>query len=129
MHNDCYELAFDANGEIRRLYDKRAERDVLASGQSGNQLVAFEDRPLTYDAWDIDIFYEEKPYPLREGAQLRLIEQGPVRVTVEVERTFLSSRIRQRISLWRSSPRIDFATEIDWHEHQILLKAAFPRGD
>jgi alpha-mannosidase len=101
-------------------------RDVLAAGQTGNQLVAFEDRPLTYDAWDIDIFYEEKPYPLHEATQVRLIEQGPVRVTLEVVRAFLSSTIRQRISLWRSSPRIDFATEIDWHEHQILLKAAFP---
>ncbi|MGH2482529.1 MAG: glycoside hydrolase family 38 C-terminal domain-containing protein, partial [Ktedonobacteraceae bacterium] len=37
-----------------------------------------------------------------------------------------SSRITQRISLWRDSRRIDFATEIDWHEHQILLKTAFP---
>jgi alpha-mannosidase len=126
LHNDYYELAFAANGEISRLYDKQAERDVLAAGQTGNQLVAFEDRPLTYDAWDIDIFYEEKPYPLREATQVRLIEQGPVRVTLEVVRPFLSSTIRQRISLWRSSPRIDFATEIDWHEHQILLKSAFP---
>ncbi|HLI07295.1 MAG TPA: alpha-mannosidase [Ktedonobacteraceae bacterium] len=126
MQNDYYVLALDGSGEISRLYDKRAEREVLAAGQTGNQLVAFEDRPLTYDAWDIDIFYEEKAYPLREAASVRLIEQGPVRITVEVLRPFLSSRIRQRISLWRSSPRIDFATEIDWHEHQILLKAAFP---
>ncbi|HET9918733.1 MAG TPA: alpha-mannosidase [Ktedonobacteraceae bacterium] len=126
LHNDYYELAFAANGEIRRLYDKRAQREVLAPGQAGNQLVAFEDRPLTYDAWDIDIFYEEKPYPLREAAQVRLVESGPLRATVEVVRPFLSSCVRQRISLWRSSPRIDFATEIDWHEHQLLLKVAFP---
>jgi len=38
----------------------------------------------------------------------------------------MSSRITQRISLWRNSPRIDIATEIDWHENQTLLKAAFP---
>jgi alpha-mannosidase len=38
----------------------------------------------------------------------------------------MSSCITQRISLWRNSPRIDIATEIDWHEHQTLLKAAFP---
>jgi alpha-mannosidase len=49
-----------------------------------------------------------------------------VRTTVEIVRPYLSSRITQRISLWRTSPRIDIATEIDWHEHQTLLKAAFP---
>ena len=126
LHNEYYELSLDTHGEISRLYDKRAERDVLAFGQTGNQLIAYEDRPLNFDAWDIDIFYEEKPYPLHESVQMRIVEEGPVRATVEVVRHFMSSRITQHISLWRSSPRIDFATEIDWHEHQTVLKAAFP---
>ena len=126
LSNDYYELTLDAHGEIVRLYDKRAARDVLVAGETGNQLVVFEDRPMKFDAWDIDIYYEEKPYPVREAAEVRVIEEGPVRATVEIVRIFLSSRITQRISLWRNSPRIDFATEVDWHEHQLLLKAAFP---
>ncbi len=126
LSNDYYELTFDADGEITRLYDKRAALDVLAAGQTGNQLIAFEDRPMKFDAWDIDIYYEEKPYPVRAITSMRVIENGPVRATIEIVRPFLSSRISQRISLWRTSPRIDFATEIDWHEHQILLKSAFP---
>ena len=126
LSNDYYELTLDTQGEIDRLYDKRAARDVLVVGQTGNQIVAFEDRPMKFDAWDIDIYYEEKPYPVREAATARVIEEGPLRATVEVVRTFLSSRITQRISLWRNSPRIDFATEVDWHEHQMLLKAVFP---
>ena len=124
--SDYYELVLNKHGEISRLYDKRIGREVLAPGQTGNQLIAFEDRPLNFDAWDIDHYYEEKPYFLREMAQMRIIEDGPIRVTVEVIRHFLSSSVKQRISLWRSSPRIDFVTDIDWHEHDILLKAAFP---
>ncbi len=126
LSNDYYELTLDAYGEIARLYDKRAARDVLIAGQTGNQLVAFENRPMRFDAWDIDIYYEEKPYPVRDATEIRVLEKGPVRATVEVIHTFLASRITQRISLWRNSPRIDFATEVDWHEHQLLLKAAFP---
>jgi alpha-mannosidase len=126
LQNEYYDLWFDAQGEISRLYDKRAEREVLAPGQTGNQLIAYEDRPMDYDAWDIDLFYEEKPYPVRSVNYMRVIEEGPVRATVEIIRTYMSSRITQRISLWRDSPRIDIATEIDWHEHQTLLKAAFP---
>jgi alpha-mannosidase len=126
LRNDYYELELDSTGEIARLYDRRVGREVLASGQRGNQLIAYEDRPLDFDAWDIDIFYEEKPYPVREHAEIRVIEDGPIRVTAEVTRRYMSSRVTQRISLWRSSPRIDFATELDWHEHQTLLKAAFP---
>lgn len=126
LSNEYYELSFDEHGEISCLYDRQVERDVLAPGQTGNQLIAFEDRPLNFDAWDIDLYYEEKPYPLSEASKIRIIEDGPVRATIEIVRHFLSSRITQWISLWRNSPRIDFATEIDWHEHQILLKAAFP---
>src|SRR5256714_2814512 len=126
LQNDYYNLQLDAKGEITQLYDRRAERDVLAPGQAGNQLIAYEDRPLNFDAWDIDLFYEEKPYPVQAVTSLRILEEGPVRATVEIVRPYMSSRITQRISLWRNSPRIDIATEIDWHEHQTLLKAAFP---
>jgi alpha-mannosidase len=126
MSNAYYELTLDTHGEISRLYDRRAEREVLLPGLTGNQLIAYEDRPLNYDAWDIDLFYEEKPYPVRQVRHMRLIEEGPVRVTVEIDRGYMESRVTQRISLWRSSPRIDIATEIDWHEHQTVLKAAFP---
>ncbi|HZU66427.1 MAG TPA: alpha-mannosidase [Ktedonobacteraceae bacterium] len=126
LRNQYYDLWIDAQGEMSRLYDRSAERDVLAAGETGNRLIAYEDRPLNFDAWDIDLFYEEKPYPLRAVTAIRIIEQGPVRVTVEVVRHYLSSSITQRISLWRGSPRIDIATQIDWHEHQTLLKAAFP---
>src|SRR5205814_9318836 len=62
LQNDYYNLQIDAKGEINRLYDTRAERDVLAPGQPGNQLIAYEDGPRNCDAWDIDLFYEEKPY-------------------------------------------------------------------
>jgi alpha-mannosidase len=126
LQNSYYDLWLNQQGEISRLYDKRAERDVFLEGQTGNQLIAYEDRPMNFDAWDIDLFYEEKPYPIHEVTSLHILEEGPVRATVEVVRPYLSSHIRQRISLWRTSPRIDIATEIDWHQHQTLLKAVFP---
>ena len=37
-----------------------------------------------------------------------------------------SSTITQRLTIYRSSPRIDFRTEVDWWEQQVLLKVAFP---
>ena len=126
LQNEYYELWIDAKGEISRLYDRRAEREVFAPRQTGNQLIAYEDRPLNFDAWDIDLFYEEKPYAVQPVTTMHIIEEGPVRATVEIVRRYMSSHITQRISLWRSSPRIDIATEIDWHEHQTLLKAVFP---
>jgi alpha-mannosidase len=126
LESPLYLLELDEQGEITRLYDKRFERELLLPGQRGNQLIAFEDRPLRFDAWDIDPFYVEKPYPLGPAEQIRVLEAGPVRATLEITRRYGRSAIVQRLSLYRSLPRIDFATEIDWRERQTLLKAAFP---
>jgi alpha-mannosidase len=49
-----------------------------------------------------------------------------LRAGLEIVRRYERSEIRQRILLYRDVPRIDFPTEIDWHEHQTLLKVAFP---
>jgi alpha-mannosidase len=53
-------------------------------------------------------------------------ESGPLRATLLVRREVLSSVVEQRISVYRSIPRVDFATRIDWHDAHVLLKVAFP---
>jgi len=126
LENQFFRIALDGNGEISSIWDKRSEREVVEMGQRANALVAFEDRPLNYDAWDIDIFYEEKPYPVQDVQGIKVIEIGPVRGGVEITRRFGNSTITQRILIYSTLARIDFETEIDWHEHQMLLKAAFP---
>ena len=45
-----------------------------------------------------------------------MIESGPVRATIEVKRQFLKSSLTQRIVLWQGLRRVDFETEVDWHE-------------
>jgi alpha-mannosidase len=126
LENDELRLELDDNGEVASLYDKRAGREVIARGATGNQLVAYEDRPLEWDAWDIDIFYEEKPYPVREIVDWRVVEEGPLRAAIEITRRLGQSTIRQRICLWRASRRVDFVTDVDWQERQTLLRTLFP---
>ncbi|HEU5330661.1 MAG TPA: alpha-mannosidase [Thermomicrobiales bacterium] len=127
LENAFYRLELDDTGLLRSLRDKRAgDREVIAPDERGNRLIAFEDKPLNFDAWDIDPFYVEKPYPIEDLAALRVVETGPLRGGVEITRRFLDSTIVQRIFVYRDISRIDFQTEIDWQQKQILLKAAFP---
>jgi alpha-mannosidase len=60
LENDLVRVELDHGGDITRIYDKRAQREVLAPGMIGNQMQAFEDRPMNWDAWDVDIFFEDK---------------------------------------------------------------------
>jgi alpha-mannosidase len=127
LENGIYRCTLDAQGQISSLIDKRVAggRELMLAGQLGNHIIAYEDRPRAFDAWDIDAGYARKPYPMR-AAQVTVTERGPVRATVRVRRTFLNSVVEQDISLYHSLPRLDFATRIDWHERHILLKVAFP---
>ncbi len=130
LENGFFRLRLDDHGEIVSCVDLRVPggRELLLAGQTGNRLVMFDDRPKNFDAWDIDATYEQKAYPLAdEGeAEITLVESGPLRATLLVRRRVLASMVEQRISVYRHIPRIDFATRIDWHEHHLLLKAAFP---
>jgi alpha-mannosidase len=126
LENDALRITFDDNGEIASLFDKQAGRELVPAGKRANQLVLYEDRPLRWDAWDIDIFYEEKPYPVHEIVDWRVVESGPLRAALEITRRCGQSTIRQRICLRRDSRRIDFVTTVDWHERQMLLRALFP---
>jgi alpha-mannosidase len=99
---------------------------VLAPESIGNQFQAFEDRPKSFDAWDIDIYYDDKMWLAEPAASICLVENGPLRQVVEIKRRILSSTYTQRISLAHNSPRLDFDTTIQWNERFTLLKVAFP---
>jgi alpha-mannosidase len=55
-----------------------------------------------------------------------VIERGPVRAAVRIERQFRSTRIRYDIALYAQTPRMDFLADVDWQERQTMLKVAFP---
>ncbi len=126
LENRFFRLELDEHAEIASLLDKRNGREVIAPGERGGRLIAFEDRPLNFDAWDINIYYQDKSYPVDDVASWRVVEQGPLRGGVEIVRRYGESTITTRLLLYRDVPRIDFVTHVDWHEHQTLLKVAFP---
>jgi len=126
LENDWLRVEFDPSGEITRILDKQAGREVLASGAQGNLLQAYEDRPLYWDAWDLDIYYDDKPLHMPAADSIRVVECGPLTAAMEITRPFGNSRITQRIRLWKGSARLDFETTVDWHERHTLLKVAFP---
>lgn len=126
LENRFYRIRLNRQGQISSIWDRRFQREVLAPGERGNVLQAFEDKPMNFDAWDIDIYYQEKMREIDDLVEARVEEAGPLRGVLSLRWRFADSEIIQRLTIYRDSPRIDFRTEADWNEHQVLLKAAFP---
>ncbi len=121
-----YRVTLAADGTFTSLFDKENDREVLQPGKKANRLCVFEDKPIYYDNWDIDIFYTEKSWDVDDVVSMRWTETGPVRATLEIEKRFASSTIRQHVRFYADLRRIDFETVVDWKENQHLLKAHFP---
>ena len=126
LENDFLRVAFNADGDITSIFDKQASREVLTPGSIANQFQAFEDRPKSWDAWDIDSFYDDKMWLAEPAASINVLEYGKLRQTVKITRKILNSEFTQRISLSHNSARLDFDTSINWQERHIMLKVAFP---
>jgi alpha-mannosidase len=122
-------IAFvNEHGEIVSLIDKRTPepREVIKPGERANRLSFYEDRPLNWDAWDIDEYYREFPLEEPETIVSRWVEKGPVRCSLVTIKKFRNSSIMQHIFFYTHTPAIDFETLVDWHDKNILIKASFP---
>lgn len=121
-----YTIALNDSGQITKLYDKTFEREVLPEGKRANVLQVFEDKSLEYDAWDIDMFYQQKMREVTELTGWETAECGQLRLVIRMEWKYMNSTVWQDMILYSHDRRIDFKTTIDNHEQNQLLKAAFP---
>ncbi|MCF8002546.1 MAG: alpha-mannosidase [Halanaerobiales bacterium] len=125
IENKFYKIKINDKGQIVSLYDKEYEREVITENEIGNLLQAFEDRPMRFNAWDIDIYYQDKEYIINDLKEMKINQEND-KVIINLEWRFLDSIIKQDMIIYADKRRIDFKTEVDWKEEQILLKTAFP---
>ena len=116
LDNGVLRVAVDRRGVLTSVRD--GDREVLAPGSVGNLMQLHPDTPNFYDAWDVDAFYRHVAVDLLDAAELSTVDGG-----VRVVRRFGESTVTQTITL--DDGRIDFDTDIDWHETEKLLKVGF----
>ena len=126
LENRIYRVELDANGDIRY---KRAGRELVAEGKAFRMAV-FEGNPSNrYPAWEIMKETMDKPgRPIDGDVRISIAEQGPVRATLKVERSYGPSKFVQYVSLTDGGDddRIDVRNTVDWSSRNVLLKAEFP---
>ncbi len=126
FETDYYEIEFNDEGMISSLYDKIENRQVVKENEVLNSFIVYEDRPHNWDAWDVNIYYEEKATLINNLESFEVIEDGEVYSRINTVRRFQNSIIEQDITIYKNSRRIDFNTNVDWHEKHLLLKVSFP---
>ncbi len=124
LETPFYKIRWDDQGHLVSVYDKDFSREVLAG--EGNVLEIFEDKPLNYDAWDVDIFYPQKRETATVETVAKLLECGPLRTKLLFTYKYNLSTFYQEWVFYSQCRRIDFFTRALWQEDHRFLKAAFP---
>jgi alpha-mannosidase len=119
------------DGVITSLYDRTVNREVIAPGQKANQFVIFDDKPLYWQAWDVEVYHLESRKEL-SSSKSYISVNSPDRVSVVTETkisadSWLKSTITLDANASLGSPSMVIVdTEVEWHETMKFLKVEFP---
>ncbi|HEV2992551.1 MAG TPA: glycoside hydrolase family 38 C-terminal domain-containing protein [Candidatus Angelobacter sp.] len=127
LENGRYRVRLDENGDIASIFDKSLNKELL----SGPARLAFQtEKPHDWPAWNMDWTDQQKPPRSYVGgpAKVGIVENGPVRVALQVEREAEGSKFVQtiRLSAGDAGNRVEFGNVIDWQTAATALKATFP---
>jgi alpha-mannosidase len=127
LENEYYRVRLNEDGDIASIFDKSIGKELLSAPA---RLAISYDNPTQWPAWNMDWDQEQAaPKSYVSGpAQMRVVEDGPARVAIEVSRETAGSRFVQTISLAAgdAGKRVEVGNVIDWNTRESNLKATFP---
>ena len=122
-----YRIEFDAAGRIMSLVDREHGTEFVTADAAFNSFVSAEDLPIKWDAWDIDADWERSAVQETRLQETPVVSIGPVFAQLRQRYAIgRASTLTQDIYVYATSRRIDFDTQVEWHEDHRLLKVAFP---
>lgn len=127
LENEFYRVSLAGNGDILSVFDKKAQREILEKPAS---LEFLYEEPDQWPAWNMDWNDRQNPAVgfMTEAPKLRILENGPVRVAIEVTREGRNSSIKQVVSLaaGEAGKVVQVSNMVNWQSSGVSLKAAFP---
>ena len=124
LENSLLRVEFGKDGHISSIYDKENGKEAVKDGGAFNRFKVYDEKGE--DAWDTHIYHEEQRYAEPKLKKMEVLEAGPLRASIrqtwEVSKT---SSIVQEIRLTEGGRKLEFATKLEWHESERLLKVFF----
>lgn len=136
IHTNVFELRNSqfivqvANGAVTSLFDIAADRELIPKGAKAGQLVIYDDKPLYWQAWDVEVYHLQSRQEL-EPSKVTIAEDSVHRVSLEIEtkisdKSWIKTTLSLPAAVGNTPSAIEFDAEIEWHETMKFLKVEFP---
>src|SRR5215217_2785987 len=123
LSNAQLTATFDEQGRLLGLLHDG--REALAG--PANVLERSDDRPVAYDAWEVEPYTDDTRRALPGAHAHRVLTETPERVELAFEhRIGERSELHQIVRLDAGARRLEFRSRIVWRERHALLQVAFP---
>ena len=103
----------------------------MREGSVWNEFILYDDVPLFWDGWDVEIYHNEKPLISSStnpadvaSPKVSALSEGVASITVAFALT-PKCRITQRIVAASHLAYLTFETQVEWTESHKLLKVHF----
>ncbi|QPF83332.1 alpha-mannosidase [Bradyrhizobium genosp. L] len=125
LSNAQLKARIDRSGLVRSLLHQPSGREAFAAPAA--RFLLLDDRPLDFEAWDIDPFALETPRDVTGEVSCAVLSDGGLRGEIRFERVLgKASRLSQVIRLDAGADHLTFETTVDWQERKTALKVMFP---
>lgn len=120
LENTLLRVVIGDDGTLESIYRKDLEREYLRG--PANCFTLWEDRPHSYDAWDINHYYRETVPEQAHLVSRRIVKAEGARATLLLIFSIGESTIRQLICLDAGSAHVHFQCVVDWQESHRHLR-------
>lgn len=122
LENEHLRVNFVADGSFT-IFDKDNQVELFQPGKTGARAVVLNDPS---DTWSHEVTEYADEIGAFRAASFRVLESGPLRAVLRARSSYANSRLRIDWILYADSRDLEARVQLDWHEHQKMLKFSFP---
>jgi alpha-mannosidase len=126
LENSYYKVVINEAGDIQSIFDKQANKELLASPA---RLAFMNAKPREWPAWNMDWVDQQQTVGYVDGpAEIKITESGPVRVCIRVTRNSRNSTFKQyiRLNSGDAGKIVEVDNRVEWQTKGCSVKAEFP---
>ncbi len=124
LENEKYTVKFNSNGDISSIFDKEIKKEIIKKPITTG--IFDYNGSSAWPAWELNFDeLNREPQTYTKIKSIKVIEDGPCRVALQIVKTHENSTFTSVVTLSRGGKAVEVYTETEWQSKRHLAKEIF----